>query len=264
MRLIARVVRSSWRWMLDRQLVLGVEVGLRRRHVRRLDDAEALRQLALADRERHAVARRGRPSVRGSALPSAGRSPRSSWPAHDACPKRSGSSPPERGRGAPSPAAGRRPCGWRSAGRLVVARVFERQADRFLRRGDEPVGDDDAVRRVLTDVEVGAHRFAVGGLLREVSAGADGRGSSSMPATSSPKSTPGRTRVVSRGAKRCGSPSGTPPASARRGERSSRIQIERPWVPAMRSLSLIRRSWIGATGRLSWKRCQWAPSSNET
>ena len=50
----------------------------------------------------------------------------------------------------------------------------------------------------------------------------------------------------------------SPAAIARSGVRSSSIQIERPCVPAIRSLPLISISWIGETGRLSWRRCQLA------
>ena len=59
-------------------------------------------------------------------------------------------------------------------------------------------------------------------------------------------------------------PSGIPEATSRSGERSSRIQIERPWVPAMRSLPRTIRSKIGVTGRFSWNGCQCWPSSNDT
>ena len=50
----------------------------------------------------------------------------------------------------------------------------------------------------------------------------------------------------------------------RSGVRSSRIQKERPCVATTRSASFTTRSWIGTTGRLPCKRCQCAPSSNET
>ncbi len=71
-------------------------------------------------------------------------------------------------------------------------------------------------------------------------------------------------RNASRGLKRNASDLATSFVIWCKGVRSSKIQNERPCVATTRSSFLNTISWIGTTGRLSWRDCQFAPSSKET
>ena len=71
-------------------------------------------------------------------------------------------------------------------------------------------------------------------------------------------------RTTSRGLWRWIGAEGRASASCCSGERSSRIQSERPCVPTIRSSFQSCRSLIGTTGRLRWNDCHRAPLSTDT
>jgi hypothetical protein len=85
-------------------------------------------------------------------------------------------------------------------------------------------------------------------------------------AAGAPKLKPRSTRYALPGEKRWSFAFLTESFPCWRGDRSSRIQKERPAVEITRSSigSCTIRSVTGVTGRLSWRDCQLSPSSKDT
>ena len=147
----------------------------------------------------------------------------------------------------PGRAAGRRAAGSVSSSLRSVMidgapGVTERECDRLRHVLAQPIVDDRAIRRVLADIEMFAAPGAVGQLMVAMPP--------PMPEAIAKAKAPSHAgqraemQLCADGRRAAGirRDAALPSASARSGEMSSRIQNERPCVPATRSSPLILRS----------------------